>query len=294
MQIIQAATVRTARTKSGGVPCVDILTGEEFDSYDIEDWVVSGTMHSHNTMAAFWSATDTKDETDISGAHCTMGCISEDTVDLCASIVQNKNRYVFSPSRIVDLSSLKTVDKKELKAQTIHIDTSDVVLNEKVFSYIKLQEPARQVTYPYGVYGNYANYTAKPNQSDVSRRSHAYKNFDYWDDGYDYADWYANPDWAVNADVDVSKYKKSLEQQLSQKDLTVDHCYDLVPGDEEYMMELCEDFSYFEMALKDVLSHPSGVSLVASALAEELDLEMHLPQSALNLYNSLRSPNEIL
>ena len=56
-QKVTAASVRSQLTNS-----IDLLTGEEYDSYPPRGYVVSGDSHSHGTMNAFFSSVDNTSE----------------------------------------------------------------------------------------------------------------------------------------------------------------------------------------------------------------------------------------
>lgn len=84
--------------------CVDIVSGEEELNFPPQGWVHSGSSHSHNTMGAFFSSTDDKNELGVPGLHIVVGCIDikDKTYEAKASIVLKGKRYIVDPDLVIE------------------------------------------------------------------------------------------------------------------------------------------------------------------------------------------------
>lgn len=117
----------------------DIETGEEVTEWPPPGWMHAGSSHSHNNMAAFFSATDDKSELPVPGLHFVVGNLSFDkkenlwTYRTAVSIVYHGKRY----QKVAESSS------------AFHLMTHDDVIDmdaigkeeyhEKVLDYVKVR-----------------------------------------------------------------------------------------------------------------------------------------------------------
>ena len=100
-------------------------------NYKTEDCKnVIGTIHSHNTMSAFHSGVDDKDESKMDGIHLTLGNVMESFPSISCSATKNGERFMFrvnvlfkmdDASRTLDIEeALKQVSERTYQ----HQDTS--------------------------------------------------------------------------------------------------------------------------------------------------------------------------
>ncbi len=66
-----------------------------------EGFVFIGTVHSHGSMSAFHSSTDTSDEAKFDGIHITFGRVNERLVDIVATLAVNARRFPQSVERVL-------------------------------------------------------------------------------------------------------------------------------------------------------------------------------------------------
>ncbi len=67
----------------------------------IEGYRVAGTIHSHGSMSAFHSGTDTADEANFDGVHITIGKVDEVRHDLALSVVCGGVRYKCTEEQLI-------------------------------------------------------------------------------------------------------------------------------------------------------------------------------------------------
>jgi len=64
--------------------------------------VLMCSIHSHASMAAFHSGTDSDDEKSFDGLHITIGKMNQDVLDISASIVANGTRFIVNPTDYIN------------------------------------------------------------------------------------------------------------------------------------------------------------------------------------------------
>jgi len=67
-----------------------------------KDHMLMCSIHSHASMSAFHSGTDSDDEKNFDGLHVTVGKMNQDTLDISASIVANGSRFIVNPLDYID------------------------------------------------------------------------------------------------------------------------------------------------------------------------------------------------
>jgi len=67
-----------------------------------KDYVLMCSIHSHASMSAFHSGTDSDDEKSFDGLHITLGKMNQDILDISASIVTNGTRFIVNPIDYID------------------------------------------------------------------------------------------------------------------------------------------------------------------------------------------------
>lgn len=99
-QAVTAASVRAPNFDE----CCNLLTGEEYTYYPPDGYIPMGSSHSHNTMQAFFSATDDGSELTDPGIHLTVGEINSQnrTYKIAASVVGDKRRFVVNFEHLID------------------------------------------------------------------------------------------------------------------------------------------------------------------------------------------------
>ena len=96
-------------------------------SYKTEDCKnVVGTIHSHNTMSAFHSGTDDKDEEKMDGIHLTLGNVMESFPSISCSATKNGERFMF---RVDSLFKMDDVTR------TLNMEESIKQVDEKKHAY---------------------------------------------------------------------------------------------------------------------------------------------------------------
>lgn len=98
-QIVSGVSVKAELAK-----CIDIETGERYEQFPPPGWVHAGSSHSHNTMDAFFSATDDKSELTVPGLHIVVGNIDHKKKEYTyrASVVLQKLRKEVDLDDVVD------------------------------------------------------------------------------------------------------------------------------------------------------------------------------------------------
>lgn len=130
------------------IPLVNLLTGERFDSLSAivaTGRAHAGSMHSHNTMGAFFSLIDDGSEIGVPGLHCVLGeCAKPEgskharkntriTYAIAPSIVWRKKRYeqIVTDQGIRDLEASDVIDVEEMAgrfgSRTFHKNVLTVI-----------------------------------------------------------------------------------------------------------------------------------------------------------------------
>lgn len=124
-------------------PLCDIETGEEVTHFPPNGWMHAGSSHSHNTMGAFFSGTDDRNELPVPGVHFVFGDFKKGANNgwnfaVATSIVYHGKRYqkVFDGGAIRDLVWSDLMDFAG--------DTSEAHAN--VMNYIKVEKYVSSVT----------------------------------------------------------------------------------------------------------------------------------------------------
>lgn len=134
-------------------------------------------------MPAFWSARDDKGELGVPGLHCTVGHLTKDSFDICASIVQNQRRYVFDPELLLDLGKSKTkYSTKPVKTRTVRAPS--VTFHPKVHEYVKSSTTTSKAAW----LGE--RYAPLPKSTKVSA---GLKDDRWWSNWDDYSNFYDLP-----------------------------------------------------------------------------------------------------
>ena len=83
------------------------VTSTSLDYTSTGIYNVIGTIHSHNTMAAFHSGTDDADESKFDGIHITLGHVNEKSFPtFSCSITKNGERFMFRLDEMFDFSKM--------------------------------------------------------------------------------------------------------------------------------------------------------------------------------------------
>jgi hypothetical protein len=95
--------------------CCDIVTGEEVVGFPPPGWVHAGSSHSHQTMGAFFSGVDDKNELSVPGMHIVVGKIHDGTkhrdsdgkptrssYEMKCSIVLRNRRFIVDYDQVID------------------------------------------------------------------------------------------------------------------------------------------------------------------------------------------------
>lgn len=128
----------------------DIETGEVFEGFP-PDWHHAGSSHSHNTMSAFFSATDDRSELGVPGLHIVVG-----------SIKKNEGTYTYKAS-VVLRQLRKNVDLDDVVATQSDDDNENYTFHPKVLEMV--------TTKNYYGGGSTTTAPAKPANKSVSSKS---------------------------------------------------------------------------------------------------------------------------
>lgn len=105
---------------------VDIVTGEEIQSYPPSGWTPVGSSHSHNSMPAFFSGTDDQFELKDPGIHIVVGGINSTNrnYNIASSVVGSGRRFLVDYNALIDATPI-----------------SGVTFHENVLDYIEIEKP---------------------------------------------------------------------------------------------------------------------------------------------------------
>jgi PRTRC genetic system protein A len=90
-----------------------------------KDHVLMCSIHSHASMSAFHSGTDSDDEKSFDGLHITLGKMNQDVIDISASIVANGTRFMVDPLDYVhnlDLVEFSYYNPNQFKPAFVVVD----------------------------------------------------------------------------------------------------------------------------------------------------------------------------
>jgi hypothetical protein len=150
-QEVSSASVRVKTFDSA----IDIVTGEEIESYPPTGWIPVGSSHSHNTMPSFFSDTDNEYELKDPGIHLVIGSInnSKKTYTIASSVVGSGRRFLVNYDSLIDATPV-----------------SGITFHEKVLEYVTVERPRANLTLPpnknynvrsQGIYQEWHNKTYK-------------------------------------------------------------------------------------------------------------------------------------
>jgi hypothetical protein len=176
---------RATVTTSNFADSLDIETGEPIGQWPPEGWTPMGSSHSHNTMGAFFSATDDTYELGDPGLHLVVGSIdlTKRSYAIAASVVAPRpgsttpnNRFKIDYGGLVDASPIEEV--------TFHPDVLEIVKFQPRPSTEHWVKPQ-----PKGLWNN-ANKQASQNRNNWKGQS-GYDDADdtNFDDYYGYTNW---------------------------------------------------------------------------------------------------------
>src|SRR5215469_13484373 len=92
------------------------------DRSDLAGWLedgyeLAGTIHSHGSMSAFHSGTDSKDEAGFDGVHITIGKVNDVPEYSCSIVIQGRRAIYTDNSRLIEgMASLADVPEEWLDA----------------------------------------------------------------------------------------------------------------------------------------------------------------------------------
>lgn len=154
-QVVGGASVEADYTK----PLCDIETGEKVEQFPPPGWLHAGSSHSHNTMGAFFSSVDDKNELPMPGVHFVLGGFRQSTdegvswnFDVAASIVYHHRRF----ERVIEQGP----DGQRVFRKLVWQDILEFTLDTKyeahanVHQYISVEKP--QITVVGGGHSGYA------------------------------------------------------------------------------------------------------------------------------------------
>lgn len=211
-QIVGAVTVDAVLNES-----CDILTGEEYTVFPPTGYIHAGSVHSHHSMACFWSSRDDRGELGVPGKHCTVGYLTQSTFGICCSIVLNKKRYVLHPSDCLDLSLCSAAapipnDHNLSWECTLASGT----ISDKVHSYIT--KPKLQLLHT----AHQSTNLHLPNWSSTNKSKVKKKKKSKSSKTTDWSNW-DNIDWAPRYDYSSSKYLDADNAEVKDPERLIDY-----------------------------------------------------------------------
>lgn len=104
--VVPQQTVSAASVHAEFDDCIDLLTGEEYQSFPPDGWLHAGSSHSHHTMSVSFSSVDDANELDVPGAHVLVRSVdlAKRTYIPDASIVQQRHRYLIPAANLIELA----------------------------------------------------------------------------------------------------------------------------------------------------------------------------------------------
>ena len=133
-QVVSGVSVKAELAEN-----IDIATGEKYTQFPPPGWVHAGSIHSHNTMSAFFSSTDDKSDSTVPGLHIVIGEIDHEKREYehIARIMIRKTPKDVNLEDVVDLS-----DEPDLDFHEDVLDYIDTVVsaNRKIFLRGETQE----------------------------------------------------------------------------------------------------------------------------------------------------------
>lgn len=155
-QVVGGASVEADYTK----PLCDIETGEKIEQFPPPGWLHAGSSHSHNTMPAFFSSVDDRNELPMPGVHFVLGGFRQSTdegvswnFDVAASIVYHHRRF----ERVIEQGP----DGQRAFRKLVWQDILEFTLDTKyeahanVHQYISVERPQITVLSGYSGYPGY-------------------------------------------------------------------------------------------------------------------------------------------
>ena len=178
-----------------------------------DGWNMIGTIHSHNTMSAFHSTIDDKDEKYFDGLHITIGNVDEEFVSISASIVSNGTRFNVDPAEYID--GVKLV-----------VDVDEEV--EKSYGSVTRWDPKKKQmvsqpsTYTYKVkrYDKRYDFDVSENQKRFNQKwmkkvKYERPSYGYYNSGY-YAQAAKNSGWGPGFDPSIWNQVKGKDKETKK------------------------------------------------------------------------------
>ena len=114
------------------------VSGASVD-YKLDDIInVIGTIHSHNTMAAFHSGTDDADESKMDGIHITLGNVDESFPSISCSVTKNNQRFMIRLPQLFDFT--KSVPGFDLKSAMKKVKSKTFAVSKGINTDFKTDE----------------------------------------------------------------------------------------------------------------------------------------------------------
>ena len=172
-QVVGGASVNADYEK----PLCDIETGETITSFPPDGWAVAGTSHSHNTMGAFFSGTDDRNELPQPGLHFVCGAFRKAenggwNFDVAASMVYHGKRY----------ESVIGEDGKPRKmvwtdiVDFTRIESDDYDAHKNCYEFVKVEAPPDW---------DHAGFSRSRGRGVITRYGGDYSDFGFGLDDYD-------------------------------------------------------------------------------------------------------------
>lgn len=158
-QIVGGASVEADYTK----PLCDIETGEKIEQFPPPGWLHAGSSHSHNTMPAFFSSVDDRNELPMPGVHFVLGGFRQSVdegvswnFDVAASIVYHHRRF----ERVIEQGPDGQRAFRKLVWNDLIEFTIDVkdTAHPNVQQYISVETPKITVVSGYSGYSGYSGF----------------------------------------------------------------------------------------------------------------------------------------
>ncbi len=224
--------------------CIDLVTGEAYNTYPLVGWVSAGSSHSHNTMTCSWSAVDDRYELSDPGMHVLVRSmdLTKRTYVAEATIVQRGVRYPVPAKDVIEMECQADLTYHPDVMSYIEIETFPRVTTQSpYFGLTTTKWSSKNKRGPYnGYYDGYDRY-------DRYDRYYA----EEWMDAESWADTYLGPATENVAPVDSVVTEIDIQQTIEEiKDEFYSQAWELL----EYGVDMKELMELLKEANKTAIS----------------------------------------
>lgn len=131
--IVGKQSVSKVHVKASPNIGIDLVSGKLRKPVMSYDYPLIGSMHSHNTMNAFFSGLDDIGELHTDGLHIVIGSLHFESPQILTSFVQDGKRYIVDSSLVAEDWSYLDVSYHENVHRVINIEVPDILYQDDEF-----------------------------------------------------------------------------------------------------------------------------------------------------------------